>query len=46
MKRENQIVHCALYICFHCQESIEIQRRNICFSSFYISELQAAVPVH
>ena len=37
VKRENQIVYYILYIRFRCQKNIEIQRRDICFSSFCIS---------
>ena len=46
VKRENQIVYYILYIRFRCQKNIEIQGRDICFSSFCISELQVTVPVH
>ena len=39
---------CLLYFTYSLSlsKNIEIQRRDICFSSFCISELQVAVPVH
>ena len=45
MKREDQIVYYIIYS-LSLSGNIEIQRRDICFSSFCISELQVTVPVH